>query len=178
MTLASFFFFQSFRKRGVNEWLVASVQVSWQITDVFDTGSVHLSCSIQNTPGVAISFYYYSHWFSIPMNSQVHLILTASPHKGYYLDQCSQQNVLTSDEIEWAEWAADGRTWKSWEAKWNRVDTVCFQFVHTSKVFRIILRCEWKSMISLCIRSPHIEKRAKLEKQYSLNVAKSPVWCS
>lgn len=54
------------------------------------------------------------------------MLLTASPHTCYYLDHCSQQNVLTSDEIEWAEWAADGQTRKSCEGKWNTVDTVCF----------------------------------------------------
>ena len=42
-------------------------------------------------------------------NSQVYLILlTASPHNSYYLDRWSQQNVLTSDEMEWVEWATDG----------------------------------------------------------------------
>ena len=56
-------------------------------------------------------------WGGSGRNSEVHLILLTAPpsHNGYYLDHCSQQNVWTSDEMEWVERAADGQTGKGRE---------------------------------------------------------------
>lgn len=88
--------------------------------------------------------------------SEVHLILTASPHSCYYLARCTQENILTSDDDQvcgmscW--WRDIGPPQEKMKCCWDFVCSLYF----LARFLLIILGFDWKSICSLYTRGPYI----------------------
>lgn len=126
--------------------------------------------SVRSVVQVATDFHYHTHWFSISSWQQFSGLLDIV--KGD-----SAPSLLT--RVSKSCWGAMRRSWCNETptdgSEHRGVETLCLSLL---AVFSGRFYGKRKSIDLLYIRTPYIWKRAELEKQYSLDVPKPPVWCS